>query len=106
MCTFVDNSARMLVAVRNYPSAGTAVHQYKHTTPANTCNLQAPRLLTSTRNRPRSCKSQQEIEEEELQQQFKARPVEYVPGLSMSMSWFARCVLVTVAQCALHSLLA
>lgn len=47
-----------------------------NTTPANTCNLQAPRLLTSTRNRPRSCKSQQEIEEEELQQQFKARPVE------------------------------
>lgn len=38
--------------------------------------VQAPRLLTSTRNRPRSCKSQQEIEEEQIKEQFKARPVE------------------------------
>jgi hypothetical protein len=38
--------------------------------------LQAPRLLTSARNRPRSCKSQQEIEEEQMRTQFKAKPVE------------------------------
>jgi hypothetical protein len=38
--------------------------------------VQAPRLLTGTRNRPRSCKSQQEIDEEQTKAQFKARPVE------------------------------
>lgn len=37
---------------------------------------QAPQLLTSARIRPRSCKSQKELEEEQMQQQFKARPVE------------------------------
>jgi hypothetical protein len=31
--------------------------------------------MTSTRNRPRSCKSQREIEQEEMQHQFKAKPV-------------------------------